>query len=933
MLLCKSVWCSTVAVLLWLTVLPQNITGKMVWDSLESIQRSQALTGTQKLSKIYSLKTEFEAAKLPIDSVYARVLLLIGVHEFIEKNDFKKAVVLTESSIRINNAGGRGSSKYFAILGYTNLAYFYKGVNAFNKALLYSDSAVMLARKVPQAADLLMESIQFRTYFFFQSGDYEKCVDESTIGMSLCLQQKDSSSYLYYYNQKIQAECFEDHVEQAASEIDAIIVLAGKMKNEGELATALATKALICKKKGAWQRAIELYRQAIQKRILAGDYHNAAVDYNDLGLLYMDSLNRYADAEVCYNKAIELGKKTMNNTTLALVTINIEENFFHRHNYITAARHCIDALAYLKIYCPDILANPSAGQLKQVEAKELILITMGNKANILLQLYKNTNDKKYLIACLQTAMVTDTLIDDTRHMQAGEESKLFWRGFAKRFYMNALDAAYSAKDNTIAFYFMEKSRAALLNDKLSELSAAAFLPTVEENKGVDYKIDVTVQQQKLASLKPASADYLAQQINLQQAQDNLQHYMRSIEERYASYYLYKYADAVPVLSVMQKHLATNKQSFIHYFIGDSAIFILATMPGNVQFVKLAANEFNRNDLADFQQLCADGAALNNNYAAFAKLSNRLYNKLFKQLKVPEGQVIICTDDFLIPFDALCTDDAGKNFLIYNYTFSYVYSASYLLRKNTAKQAAGNFLGIAPVSFASYTKLPDLTGSDDAVTSSSQHFKGYKLSVEDDATRRNFFKYAPAYAVVTLFSHASADPGNDEPVIYMRDSAIHLFELGYLKNPATQLVILSACETNVGKKAAGEGIFSLARGFSAAGISSVAATLWKADDQAIYAITESFNQNLALGMQKDSALRLAKLVYMQEGGKRLLPYYWANLIITGNIQPLQLKAGNYVNAIVITVVVVIVYGCIIALLLARRKIVKKAKQKPAEYILA
>src|SRR5207342_3263969 len=130
--------------------------------------------------------------------------------------------------------------------------------------------------------------------------------------------------------------------------------------------------------------------------------------------------------------------------------------------------------------------------------------------------------------------------------------------------------------------------------------------------------------------------------------------------------------------------------------------------------------------------------------------------------------------------------------------------------------------------------------------------------------------------------------DNEPVLYMQDSVIHLSELQLLNNPATKLVLLSACQTNVGKAATGEGIYSLARGFATAGIPSVAATLWKADEQTIYAISEKFNQYLSEGMNKDEALQKAKLNFIQANSdnQKLLPYYWANMIVIGNTDAIK-----------------------------------------------
>jgi CHAT domain-containing protein len=148
---------------------------------------------------------------------------------------------------------------------------------------------------------------------------------------------------------------------------------------------------------------------------------------------------------------------------------------------------------------------------------------------------------------------------------------------------------------------------------------------------------------------------------------------------------------------------------------------------------------------------------------------------------------------------------------------------------------------------------------------------------------------------------------------MRDSLIHLSELQLLNDPATKLVILSACQTNVGRSATGEGIYSLARGFATAGIPSVAATLWKADEQTIYSISAMFNEYLSEGMTKDEALRKAKLYFIQRNdNEKLLPYFWANMIVIGNTDAINLTTANnsYWSWIVTAVFVVLILAFVI-----------------------
>jgi CHAT domain-containing protein len=131
-------------------------------------------------------------------------------------------------------------------------------------------------------------------------------------------------------------------------------------------------------------------------------------------------------------------------------------------------------------------------------------------------------------------------------------------------------------------------------------------------------------------------------------------------------------------------------------------------------------------------------------------------------------------------------------------------------------------------------------------------------------------------------------------------------------------LLSACQTNVGREATGEGIYSLARGFAAAGISSVAATLWKADEQTIYGLSEKFNEYLSKGMSKDEALQKAKLYFVQNNSntEKLLPYYWANMILIGNADAIDLQSGNSIYDWIISGTITLI--CIASILLFRKK---------------
>lgn len=110
-----------------------------------------------------------------------------------------------------------------------------------------------------------------------------------------------------------------------------------------------------------------------------------------------------------------------------------------------------------------------------------------------------------------------------------------------------------------------------------------------------------------------------------------------------------------------------------------------------------------------------------------------------------------------------------------------------------------------------------------------------------------------------------------------------------------LVVLSACETGLGKLRYGEGIIGLTRAFIYAGASSTVVSLWKVEDQSTSLLMERFNQWLKKGASKDEALRQAKLEILNskielkaigEVQSLASPFYWAPFILIGDPAPLR-----------------------------------------------
>jgi CHAT domain-containing protein/Tfp pilus assembly protein PilF len=131
-----------------------------------------------------------------------------------------------------------------------------------------------------------------------------------------------------------------------------------------------------------------------------------------------------------------------------------------------------------------------------------------------------------------------------------------------------------------------------------------------------------------------------------------------------------------------------------------------------------------------------------------------------------------------------------------------------------------------------------------------------------------------------------------------DGILTAEEVQTLDLRGTELVVLSACETGLGKTAGGEGLLGLQRSFQVAGARTVIASLWKVNDMATRNLMERFYDNLwNKKMSKLDALGEAQLWMLRERGTRglapleshseqgsmtrLPPYYWAAFVLSGD----------------------------------------------------
>jgi CHAT domain-containing protein/Tfp pilus assembly protein PilF len=113
----------------------------------------------------------------------------------------------------------------------------------------------------------------------------------------------------------------------------------------------------------------------------------------------------------------------------------------------------------------------------------------------------------------------------------------------------------------------------------------------------------------------------------------------------------------------------------------------------------------------------------------------------------------------------------------------------------------------------------------------------------------------------------------------QDGFLRLHDVYNLSLPV-DLVVLSACETGLGKEVRGEGLLGLVRGFMYAGAPAVIASTWKVDDRATRELMERFYRGYFGGKTPAAALREAQ-ISLRDTDRFRAPYYWAGFELQGD----------------------------------------------------
>jgi CHAT domain-containing protein len=329
-----------------------------------------------------------------------------------------------------------------------------------------------------------------------------------------------------------------------------------------------------------------------------------------------------------------------------------------------------------------------------------------------------------------------------------------------------------------------------------------------------------------------------------------------------------------------------------------------------------------------------------NNAKVTDLGRALYDLTIAKIAPSLGnatEILIAPDGALavVPFSALV--DAKGNFLVQKYNFTYLTSGRDLLRLKVQTKSQGGGVIFADPAFDATQKTPQkptqptsrgrrsaelaelswpaLPGTGQEAAAVVKTLKNMKLYTGAAATE-SAVKAIHGPKILHLATHGFFLPDEAKPPgeagagapkieVYENpllrsglalaganklssgddDGILTALEASGLDLEGTKLVVLSACETGVGKVTNGEGVYGLRRSLIVAGAESLVMSLWQVDDQATKDLMVGYYQRLAQGHARSTALREVQLE-LAGSAKYKHPYYWASFLAAGDNSPLR-----------------------------------------------
>ncbi len=190
-------------------------------------------------------------------------------------------------------------------------------------------------------------------------------------------------------------------------------------------------------------------------------------------------------------------------------------------------------------------------------------------------------------------------------------------------------------------------------------------------------------------------------------------------------------------------------------------------------------------------------------------------------------------------------------------------------EESIKELSGNYMGILHLSTHGMY-IPD---NNDSIRDANN----YRFIILDEAQFFDEEEISLSHSFLVM-SGGNALIHRDSISVDNEDGILTALEISHLDFTNLDLVVLSACETALGRIDS-EGVYGLQRGFKKAGANTIVMSLDKVDDEATRILMVEFYRNLMNGKTKHQSLQDAQQYLRKfDNGKYDDPKYWASFIM-------------------------------------------------------
>lgn len=705
---------------------------------------------------------------------------------------------------------------------------------------------------------------------------------------------------------------------EALANLQQALLIAQQMDSLGDQATALSNQGTLYLQERLYDDALSAFQQALA---IAPAHSQVCIAcaLNGIGLVY-DHQERYADALDAYEQALNMQRKTGNRVDESTTLNNIGLAYAGQGRYAEAQDAYQQSLSI-------------AREVGDRHGEGLTLNNLGYT-------YHQQGKLDQALGYYRQAM---DIFDALRATSGSEASRAEFIAQYAGLYNRSVRLYHEQGQDIEALRTSERGRARAFLDslstgyvELSDTAAAGLLEREQEAYAARQAAQDAVARARGA--QPLDADLVAElEAQLATAEEEHVAALAAIQARGD-----QLAALVPgrggVLELAEVQALLDEQTTLvsYHVLGDAGSLAFVITRDVFEVVELpdATPEQLRTAVADLSQWLRDNPE-NPHPLRLRELYSWLVTPLANHLNTPRIGIIPHQLLHYVPFAAL-TD--GETYFGQRYALFTLPSASSLrfIQANAAKTPGASALVFGNPE----TGDPNLTplGYAESEARSVASLLHASVAIGAEASESRLREGATGAGVVHLAAHGGYNTANPlYSTIYLApsdqasgdDGRLETHEVYGLDLKAADLVVLSACQSNVGELSAGDELVGLTRAFFFAGTPTVLSSLWSVDDAATEQLMTTFYRYWETGMDKAEALQAAQ-AEVRSDPRWGSPFYWAGFVLNGDpgepgqaevfgrVSVLGIRLPVHNLALYVIITMVLLAATAIIVLLVRRR---------------